>query len=133
MSQWTHKHVNGLICTVETFNSCSRQPCVCQCLVVQTPMDNMSKDKPGTPTSHVACESKLHSVVMSSKHPCPGNWVVFGCAVVYYALAVHAFSTGIECRHCSFSRASISTINPSSQPLHNITRNSIRIFHHQQE
>ena len=25
--------------------------------------------------THVACESKLHSVARSSMHPSPGNWV----------------------------------------------------------
>ena len=28
--------------------------------------------------THVASESKLRSVVMSSMHPCPGNWVAIG-------------------------------------------------------
>ena len=31
-------------CTVQTFNPCTSRPGVCQCLVVQTPMDNMSKE-----------------------------------------------------------------------------------------
>ena len=34
-------------------------------------------------------------------HPCPENCVAIGRAVVYYALAAHAFSAGIKCRHCS--------------------------------
>ena len=34
--------------------------------------------------THVACESTLRSVVRSSMHPCPGNWMAIGCAVVYY-------------------------------------------------
>ena len=33
-------------------------------------------------------------------HPCPGNWVAIGHAVVYFAQADHAFSAGIKCRHC---------------------------------
>ena len=51
--------------------------------------------------SHEACESKLRSVVRSSMHPYPGNWVAIGRAVVYYAWATHAFSAGIKCRHCN--------------------------------
>ena len=34
-------------------------------------------------------------------HPCPGNRVAIGRAVVYYTLAAHTFSAGIKCRHCS--------------------------------
>ena len=34
-------------------------------------------------------------------HPCPGNWVAIGRAVVYYARGDQAFSAGIKCRHCS--------------------------------
>ena len=34
-------------------------------------------------------------------HPCPGNWVEIGRAVVYYARADQAFSAGIKCRHCT--------------------------------
>ena len=30
------------VCTAQTFNSCTSRPYVCQCLVVHTPMDNMS-------------------------------------------------------------------------------------------
>ena len=46
-------------------------PGVCQCLVVQTPIDNMSKEnKPNTSITHVACDSKLRLVVRSSMHSC---------------------------------------------------------------
>ena len=51
--------------------------------------------------THVVCESKLRLVVRSSMRPCPGNWVAIRHAVVYFAQAVHAFSAGIKCRHCS--------------------------------
>ena len=44
-----------------------------QYLVVQTPMDNMSKKKPSTSITHVACESKLRSIVSAFVHPCPGH------------------------------------------------------------
>ena len=61
----------------------------------------MSKNKPSTSMAHVAWESKLHSVVSSSMHPCPGNWVSIGRAVVYYTKAAHTLSAGIRCRHCN--------------------------------
>ena len=50
--------------------------------------------------AHVACESNLRSVVMSSLHPCPGKLVALGRAVVFCARAAQAFSAGIKCRHC---------------------------------
>ena len=53
--------------------------------------------------THVVCESKLRLVVRSSMHPCPGNWMTIGHAVVYFAQAAHSFSAGIKCRHCSIS------------------------------
>ena len=55
--------------TVQTFNSCTSRPEVCQCLVVQIPIENMSKHKSSTPMTHVACESELRSVVRSFIHP----------------------------------------------------------------
>ena len=42
--------------------------------------------------THVACKSKLRTVVRSSMFPCPGKWVAIGCAVVYCAQTAHAFS-----------------------------------------
>ena len=51
--------------------------------------------------THVACESKLHSVVRSYMHPCPGNWVAIRRAVVFYAWAAHAFSVEIKWLHCT--------------------------------
>ena len=60
---------------------------VCQCLVVHTLMDYMSKNSPSTPMTHVACESKLRSVVRSFMHPYTGNLVTIGRAVVYQARA----------------------------------------------
>ena len=47
---------NGTL-TVQTFNSCTSRLDVCQCLVVQTPMNNVS---------HVVCESKIRLVLRSS-------------------------------------------------------------------
>ena len=40
-------------CTERTFNYCTSRPDVCQCLVVQTPMDITSENKPSTSTTHV--------------------------------------------------------------------------------
>ena len=51
---------------------------------------------------HGACESKLRSVVRSSMHPYPGNWVAIGRAVVYYVWTAREFSAGIKFRHCSY-------------------------------
>ena len=57
--------------------------------------------------THVACESKIRSVVRSSMHPCLITKVAIRRAFVYYAQAVHALSAGIKCRHCK----SLSTAN----------------------
>ena len=51
--------------------------------------------------THVPFESKLLSFVRSSMHPCPGNCVAIGNAVVYYDQAARAFSAGLICRHCT--------------------------------
>ena len=51
--------------------------------------------------TRIARESKLRSVLRSSMHPCPGDWVAIGRAVVYYARAAQAFSAGIKWRHCT--------------------------------
>ena len=61
------------ISTVQAFNSYSSRLDVCQCLVVQTPTDNMSKNMPSSFISHVACEYELWSVVRSSIYL--RNWV----------------------------------------------------------
>ena len=49
--------------------------------------------------SHVACESKIRSVIRSSIHQYQGHWVAFGHTVVYHARAAHTFRAGINCRH----------------------------------
>ena len=43
----------GGVSTVHTFNSCTSRPDVCQCLVLKTPMNNLSKNK-STVMAHVA-------------------------------------------------------------------------------
>ena len=57
------------------------------------------RNNPITSMTHVACESKLLSVVMSSMHPYPGYWVAIMWAVVYSARSAHTFSAWIQCRH----------------------------------
>ena len=93
-----------MIFTVQIFNFCTSRPDVGQ---TKTPMDNMPKK-----AKHIYSQRSLRikatfSYVKSSMNPCPGNWVVVGCAVVYYAWPVNAFSAGIKCRHCR------STLYPS--------------------
>ena len=88
--------------TIQAFNSCISRPDVWQCLVVKTPIDNMSKNRPCTSMAYVACESKLRSVGNSSMHPCPENWVEIGRADVYCATAVQAVCAGTKCRHCIY-------------------------------
>ena len=51
-------------CTVQTFNSCTRQPDVRQCSTC-------------TSMTNIACEAKLRSIRSSSMCPCPGNWIAF--------------------------------------------------------
>ena len=68
--------------TVQTFNSCNSRSDVCQCLVVQTPRNNMSKNKPNTSMIHAVIQSKQRSVVRSSMLR---DLVAIGRAVVYYA------------------------------------------------
>ena len=60
-------------------------------------MDNMSKYKLSTSMAHVHvnCESKLRSVVRSSMHPFPDNWVAIGRAVMY-ARTAHVFIAGMS-------------------------------------
>ena len=65
-------------------------------------MNIMSKNKPNTSRTYVACESKLHSVVRSSMHPCTVNCIACGCTVVYFVRAAHAFSAVIICWHCIY-------------------------------
>ena len=50
-------------------------------------------------------------------HPCPGNWVAIGRAVVNYAYAAHTFSAGIKYEH---SRTNILRKLPNPPPLHSI-------------
>ena len=85
---WCHFRLNDEN-EVQTFNYCAIPYMdVCQCLVVHTSMDSMSKNKPITSMTLVACESKLRSVVMSSINPCTGNWVAIGCTVLQHDRAI---------------------------------------------
>ena len=87
--------------TVQTFIFCTSRPDVCQWLVVQIPMNNMSQNKSSTSMTNVFCELNLRSVVRLFKYPCPGNWMAIGFAVVYNDWAAQAFGVGIKCWHCS--------------------------------
>ena len=71
---------------VQTFNSHTSKLDICQCLVVQTPMDNVSKDKLNTSMTHVAmfsCE-----VIHASMPRKLGGSQVCGC-VFFPALPTH--------------------------------------------
>ena len=37
-------------------------------------------------------------------HPCPGNWIAIGRAVMYTAETAQAFSAGIKRRHCMLKK-----------------------------
>ena len=51
-------------------------------------------------------------------HLCPENWKAIGRAVVYYAWAAHAFSTGIKCRHCMVNKNTSTQTAEGKFPLH---------------
>ena len=87
--------------TVQTCNSCTSRLNVCQCLVLQAHIGNMSKNRPSASMTHAVCELTPRPFVRSSMHPCPGNVVATGRVVVCYAQAV---SAGIKCRHCTYVR-----------------------------
>ena len=109
---WLTGFIHSLESTVYTFNSCTRRPDFCQCLVFQGPIYNMSKNSPSTSKTHVACESKLHSFVRSSMILCQGNVVATGRAVVFHAWAAHTFSAGIKCGHCRYNVVRSSNLLP---------------------
>ena len=85
--------------TVQAFNFCSSRPDVCRCPIVHTPGPPCQRNRPNISMIHVAYKSKLLSVVRSSLHPWPGNWVAIRRTAVYYARAARVFA-GIKCRHC---------------------------------
>ena len=47
-------------------------------------------------------------------HPCPGNWVAIGRAVMYLARAAKIFSAGFKCRHCNCT--TFTTTRPWGMP-----------------
>ena len=73
------------ISTVQTFNYCTSRPDVCQCLVVKKAMLSCQENNRHPSKTHVACESKLRSVIRSATHPSQGNCVAIWHTVVYYA------------------------------------------------
>ena len=52
--------------TIKTFGLCTSRPDVCQYLVVHTPGKTCQSNKPNTSLTHIACQSKLYSVVRPS-------------------------------------------------------------------
>ena len=66
------------------------------------PMITYQQNKSSTSMIHEAYESKLRSVVRSSMHPCQGNWLAIGRAVMHHARDAHTFSAGIKSRHCTY-------------------------------
>ena len=57
--------------TVQAFNSCTSRQHVCQCLVVQTPMNNISKKKPST---SMALEDMFSSSIHAQETLQSGVW-----------------------------------------------------------
>ena len=47
-------------------------------------------------------------------HPCPGNWVEIGRAVVYYAWAAHAFSARNKCQILTDYNGNMIMVEPYS-------------------
>ena len=90
-----------LVATVETFNSSTSRPDVCQCLVVQHPRITYKHDNLNISMTHVDCKSEVRLVIRSFLHPYPKKWVAIGHAVVYHARSAHRFSARIKCRHCT--------------------------------
>ena len=59
--------------SVQTSTSCTNRPDICQCLVVQTSMDDRKKHRTSISMIHVALEPKLRSVLRSSIFTYPVN------------------------------------------------------------
>ena len=79
-------------------------------------MDNISKSKPRTSLTNVACDSKLLSVVRSPKPRKVGGNQGYSC-VLCCTQAAHAFNAGIKCGHGT-SRA-ISSFSKVKRPYSN--------------
>ena len=81
-------------------------------------MDNMSKSKPRTSLTNVACDSKLLSVVRSSMpRKVGGNQGAGYSCVLCCAQAAHAFNAGIKCWHDTFR--AISSFSKVKRPYSN--------------
>ena len=91
--------------TLQTFHSCTGRPDVSQRPLVLIPMNNVSENKPSTPMTHVAYESKLRSVVRSSMPK-----ILVGNRACGQARDTQAFSAGIKCRHCSLTMHNLQNI-----------------------
>ena len=79
-------------------------------------MDNMSKSKPRTSLTNVACDSKLLSVVRSSMPRIVGGNQGYSC-VLCCAQAAHALNAGIKCWHGTFR--AISSFSKVKRPYSN--------------
>ena len=79
--------------TVQSFYSCTCRPDVCQCLAVQTAMDNMSKI---CKAHHWPMLLANHRYVQLFKHPFQGNYVAIRWVVVF-----NSFCARSICRHCT--------------------------------
>ena len=89
--RWSGKPLN--VHTVQTFNPCTSRLGVCQCQVVQTPMDDMLKDNRSKHINdpHSLQIETIFSYELIHSHM-PINRVAIGRAVMYYDWAAHAFS-----------------------------------------
>ena len=58
------------------------------------------KNRPSTSMTHITCESKLCSVMMSSMHPYSGKLCGDRACSNILRLDCPAFSAGIKCLHC---------------------------------
>ena len=96
--------------TVQTFYACTSRTDICQCLVVQKNMDNISKNE------HINDPCILRSKVPVKLHPCQGNWAAIVRAIGYYARAAHAFSAGIKCRYCMYQSQLFAKLTILSEP-----------------
>ena len=101
ISSWlAHKYAIAIgTYTVETFNFYTSRPDNLPVHGCTTSHGEHPKNKPSITMNHVACESKIRSVVRLSMHPRSANWVVVWRAAVYCAQASHASSAGIKCQH----------------------------------
>ena len=86
--------------TVQTFNFRTSRRGICQCLVVQSPMDNISEEISQAHQCSLRIKVRFSCAVIGPS--VPRNWVPIKHAVVYYAWAALIFGAGIKCWHCRY-------------------------------